>query len=78
MSSIVVDVTLPPLLYVDGVSRLFSYRRVADYPLLVFVGLDLDDALVPFQAHAMMIAGIAGLALAPIIPSVIAALWLES
>jgi len=47
---------------VDGVSRLFSYHRVADYPLLVFVGLDLDDALAPFRAHAMMIAGIAGLA----------------
>jgi PAS domain S-box-containing protein len=47
---------------VDGVSRLFSYRRVADYPLLVFVGLDLGDALAPFRAHAAMIAGIAGLA----------------
>jgi PAS domain S-box-containing protein len=46
----------------DHITRLFSYRRVGDYPLVIMVGLDLNDALAGSRAHAMMIAAIAGLA----------------
>jgi signal transduction histidine kinase len=47
---------------IDHVTRLFSYRRVADYPLVVTVGLDLDEALVASREHARAIVAIAGLA----------------
>jgi len=47
---------------IDGIARFYSYRRVADYPVLAFVGLDLSDALGMSRAHATMIAAIAGLA----------------
>jgi signal transduction histidine kinase len=47
---------------IDNVARFFSYRRLTDYPLLVFVGLDLDEALAASRIHAMIIAAMAGLA----------------
>ncbi|HEV8032933.1 MAG TPA: histidine kinase dimerization/phospho-acceptor domain-containing protein, partial [Stellaceae bacterium] len=47
---------------VDGVRRLYSYHRVADQPLDVIVGLDLDEALVIANSHAVMIASITGAA----------------
>jgi signal transduction histidine kinase len=47
---------------IDDVARFYSYRRVADYPLLIIVGLDLDDALAASRTHAMIIAAMAGLA----------------
>ena len=47
---------------IDNIARIFSYRRVADYPLLVFVGLDLGEALGASRTHAMIIAAMAGLA----------------
>jgi signal transduction histidine kinase len=45
-------VTISP---VDQVSRTYSYRRLANYPLVVFVGLDLDDVLAPPHAHASFV-----------------------
>jgi|SRR5665213_1978953 len=37
---------------IDLVKRVFSYRRGADYPLVVSVGLDYDDGLALTRAHA--------------------------
>src|SRR5207302_7019396 len=36
---------------IDNFARVFSYRRVADYPLLVIVGLDLAEALAASRTH---------------------------
>ena len=46
----------------DHITRLFSYRRVGDYPLVVTVGSDLAEALAASREHARVIAAIAGLA----------------
>jgi len=37
---------------VDSVARLYSVRRLRGYPLMVAVGLDLDEILAPARAHA--------------------------
>ena len=47
---------------IDHITRLFSYRRVADYPLVVTVGSDLAEALASSREHAKVIGAIAGLA----------------
>jgi hypothetical protein len=47
---------------VDGVPRLYSYRRVGSYPLIVTVGLDLGAALAPARRDAFVIVCMAGLA----------------
>ena len=47
---------------IDGVQRLFSYRRVGSYPLVVTVGLDLEAALAPARRDAFAIAAMAALA----------------
>ena len=47
---------------IDHITRLFSYRRVGNYPLVVTVGSDLREALAASHEHARVIAAIAGLA----------------
>jgi|HubBroStandDraft_4_1064222.scaffolds.fasta_scaffold02953_7 signal transduction histidine kinase len=47
---------------VDGVHRLFSYRRIGSYSLVVTVGLGLDAALVVARADAFMIISMAAVA----------------
>ena len=49
---------------IDGVERLFSYRRVPGYPLLVSVGLELEPALDPDANRFITVTAIATLLLA--------------
>ena len=46
---------------VDGVFRLYAYGRVGDYPLVVSVGLDLEEELAPWYAEVreMVLLGLA-------------------
>jgi PAS domain S-box-containing protein len=44
---------------VDHVTRIYCDRRLTGYPLLVAVGLDLDDVLAPARARAKQIEAIA-------------------
>ncbi len=39
----------------DGVERLFTYRRIADYPLLVVVALSVEKIYAPWLARAVLI-----------------------
>jgi two-component system cell cycle sensor histidine kinase PleC len=39
---------------IDGVTRLFAYRRGWDYPVIVAVGLDYREGLASARAHAVM------------------------
>jgi signal transduction histidine kinase len=48
--------------FLDRVTRFYSYRRVGDFPLVITVGLDLDDALAASRQHSLVIASIAGVA----------------
>ena len=48
--------------FLDHVSRLYTYRRVGDYPLVVTVGTGLQDALSASRPHAITAAAIAGVA----------------
>ncbi len=41
--------------HVDNIVRLYSDRRLDNYPLFVGVGLDLDEILAPVRAHARQI-----------------------
>jgi signal transduction histidine kinase len=40
---------------IDGITRLFVYGRVGDYPLVVSIGVDLDQALAASRSYATMI-----------------------
>ncbi len=44
---------------IDGVSRLFAYRRLGAHPLIATVGLDLSEIFAPPNHHALMIAALA-------------------
>jgi two-component system, cell cycle sensor histidine kinase PleC len=43
---------------VDGVSRVYSLRRLASFPLIVAVGLSLDDELAESRTHIILEIGI--------------------
>jgi two-component system NtrC family sensor kinase len=47
---------------IDGMTRLFAYRRVGSYPLTVTVGLDLSEVFAAANAYTLMIAAIAAVA----------------
>jgi signal transduction histidine kinase len=44
---------------IDHVTRFYSYRRVPQYPLVVTVGVDLDDALGAPNAQARIVISVA-------------------
>ncbi len=48
---------------IDGIERLFDWRKVTGYPLLVIVGLGMEEALAPTDRHAAMVLLMAGAAL---------------
>ena len=43
---------------VDGISRLYSLRRLATYPLIVVTGLSLDDEMSEARNHTRIMIGI--------------------
>ncbi|WER49415.1 sensor domain-containing diguanylate cyclase [Cupriavidus sp. WKF15] len=62
--------SFPPLLHgtegnfigiaaIDGVQRLYSYRKVPGYPLVMVVGLSVQDVLDPWYRRAWWFAGLA-------------------
>jgi signal transduction histidine kinase len=52
---------------VDGTTRLYNWRKVKGYPLIVAVGFGRDEALIPANRHASMILSIGGAAIMIII-----------
>jgi len=48
---------------VDGVVRLYNWRKVSGYPLIVVVGLGKGEALSAANRHALLILGIAATAI---------------
>ena len=48
---------------IDGVVRIFNWRRVSGYPLIVIVGLGKAEALSAADRHALLILGIAASAI---------------
>ncbi|HUN97751.1 MAG TPA: ATP-binding protein [Bradyrhizobium sp.] len=47
---------------IDGRPRQYSYRRVGEYPLVVTVGLELDEVLATVRSHERTVLIIAGTA----------------
>ncbi|AWK88273.1 PAS domain S-box protein [Azospirillum thermophilum] len=56
---------------IDGQARITAYRRLKDYPLIVFVGLGLEEALAPYEARRARIEqavwGLGGLGVAVVL-----------
>lgn len=42
----------------DGVRRLYSYRRLPGYPLVIVVGRSVDDVLAPWYRRAWLFSGL--------------------
>ena len=47
---------------IDQITRLYSYQRVADYPLVVIVGLGYDEGLSSWRTNARVILTLAAVA----------------
>jgi signal transduction histidine kinase len=47
---------------VDHIPRLYGYRRVADYPLFVSVGLGYDEGMASWRTNAKVISALAAIA----------------
>src|ERR1700691_2153406 len=47
---------------IDQITRLYSYQRVADYPLVVIVGLGYDEGLSSWRTNAKVILALAAVA----------------
>nr|WP_315595782.1 sensor domain-containing diguanylate cyclase [uncultured Cupriavidus sp.] len=43
---------------VDSIDRLYSYRHVPDFPLIVVVGLSMEDVLGPWRTRARVLGGL--------------------
>ncbi len=54
-----VSVFVSPL---DGVRRITSYRKLADYPIYVGYGLSTDAVLAPWRVHLLVYGAVAALA----------------
>ena len=45
--------TLQQVVVRDGTERVYSYRALADYPVVVSIGVSLTDALAPWRARTL-------------------------
>lgn len=43
---------------IDGIDRIYAYRKVGDYPLLIGAGISRQDALAGWRRNALAIGGI--------------------
>lgn len=55
--------TVRQVVVADGVDRIYSYRALPDYPVIVSVGLSVDEALVPWRAAVWRDGAMTGLSL---------------
>ncbi|MCK6424344.1 MAG: ATP-binding protein [Burkholderiaceae bacterium] len=46
---------------IDGVERIFAYRRVAEYPIYLFVSSAVDEALAGWRGYRNMLVGLSAL-----------------
>jgi signal transduction histidine kinase len=58
---------------VDSVSRIYAYRRLKDYPLIVVVGISEESVLTEFKQHSTLMTGL-GIAMATLLLLATAAL----